>query len=106
MPRLKKRAQDKRDTIDISKQIGTYDISIKPFEDCCTVYVPKNPTTQPRIDRCLSYEKRFDYETMIDRACENENKIIIDVDDEIDLASYGFDVSEALAEREKERHGN
>ncbi len=98
--------QDKRDTIDISKQIGTYDISIKPFEDCCTVYVPKNPTTQPRIDRCLSYEKRFDYETMIDRACENENKIIIDVDDEIDLASYGFDVSEALAEREKERHGN
>ena len=43
---------------------------------------------------------------MIERACENENKIIIDVDDEIDLASYGFDVSEALTEREKERNGN
>ena len=97
--------QDKRDTIDLSKKIGTYDISIKPFEDCCTVYVPKNPTTAPRLERCLAYEKRFDYESMIERAVENDHKLIIDVNDDIDLASYGFELVEALAEREKEKNG-
>ncbi|MBQ7994692.1 MAG: tRNA 4-thiouridine(8) synthase ThiI [Bacilli bacterium] len=62
---------DKLDIIKISKQIGTYDISIRPHEDCCTIFAPKKPKTKPKEEECLYYEKRFDYETFVNECVEN-----------------------------------
>ena len=68
---------DKLEIIDIAKKIGTYDISILPYEDCCTVFVPKHPVINPNISLCEEMEKRFDYNTMIDDAVKNINTIKI-----------------------------
>lgn len=62
---------DKLEIIEISKKIGTYDISIRPYEDCCTVFVPKHPSINPDINKCIEFEKNFDYESLIDEAINN-----------------------------------
>lgn len=62
---------DKLEIIDISKKIGTYETSILPYEDCCTVFVPKHPIINPDLDKCLEYEKLFDYEKLIDECINN-----------------------------------
>ena len=62
---------DKLEIIDISKKIDTYDISILPYEDCCTVFVPKHPVINPVMDKCIREEEKFDYNTMIDKVIEN-----------------------------------
>ena len=62
---------DKLEIIDIAKKIGTYETSILPYEDCCTVFVPKHPVINPTIDKCKLYEKNFDYESLIDEAINN-----------------------------------
>lgn len=56
---------DKLEIIGISRKIDTYNISILPFEDCCTVFVPKHPVINPKLEECLKIEKKFDYEAMI-----------------------------------------
>lgn len=68
---------DKLEIIDIAKKIDTYDISILPFEDCCTIFVPKHPVINPKLNLCYEYENRFDYKSMINEAVENINTIII-----------------------------
>lgn len=87
---------DKQDIIKISKQIDCYDLSIKPFEDCCTVYVPKAPATAPKISKAIMYEKNFDYESMVDEAVRNTNSIVIDCDSDLDLTLLGLEVREVL----------
>ena len=62
---------DKLEIIDIAKKIGTYETSILPYEDCCTVFVPKHPVINPTLDKCELYEKNFDYESLIDEAINN-----------------------------------
>jgi len=69
---------DKLEIIDIAKKIDTYDISILPFEDCCTVFVPKHPVINPKLEKCLEFEKRFDYEQMIEKAIQSVYTIKID----------------------------
>ena len=87
---------DKQDIIKISKQIDCYDLSIKPFEDCCTVYVPKAPATAPKISKAIMYEKNFDYECMVDEAVRNTNSIVIDCNSDLDLTLLGLEVREVL----------
>ena len=62
---------DKLEIIDISKKIGTYDTSILPYEDCCTIFVPRHPVINPNISECEEIEKLFDYEAMIEEALNN-----------------------------------
>ena len=62
---------DKLEIIDISKKIDTYDISILPYEDCCTVFVPKHPVINPVLDKCIREEDKFDYDTMINNVITN-----------------------------------
>lgn len=57
---------DKLEIIDISKKIDTYETSILPFEDCCTIFVPKHPVINPNLEDCFKFEKNFDYETLIE----------------------------------------
>lgn len=62
---------DKLEIIDIAKKIGTYETSILPFEDCCTVFVPKHPVINPSIDLAKKYENSFNYEELIDKCIDN-----------------------------------
>ena len=68
---------DKLEIIDIAKKIGTYDISILPFIDCCTIFVPKHPVINPELEKAIEYEQLIDYEVMIDRAVKGEEIIKI-----------------------------
>ena len=89
---------DKQDIITLSKKIDCYDLSIKPFEDCCTVYVPKAPATSPKIEKAIEFEKAFDYEKMVNDAVENTNSILIDKDSDLDLSFLGLEVREVIKE--------
>ena len=62
---------DKLEIIDIAKKIGTYDVSILPFEDCCTVFVPKHPVINPVLEKCVLEENKFNWEELIDEAIDN-----------------------------------
>ncbi len=62
---------DKVDIIKISEKIGTYDISIRPFEDCCTIFAPVKPKTSPHLDECRHIESKFDFEPLIEEALNN-----------------------------------
>lgn len=57
--------EDKLSIIEKAKRIDTFDISIRPYEDCCTIFKPRKPKTKPRLDEAKKYEARFDYETLL-----------------------------------------
>lgn len=59
---------DKNEIIERSKDIGTYDISILPYEDCCTVFLPKHPVTRPKMEDVLSEEAKLDVEALVAEA--------------------------------------
>lgn len=66
---------DKLEIIDIARKIDTYETSILPYEDCCTVFVPKHPAINPKLDVAIREEEKFDYQTMIDEAVGTINTI-------------------------------
>ncbi len=68
---------DKLEIIDIAKKIDTYDISILPYEDCCTVFVPKHPVINPSLQECLLNEKKFDFEKMIDETVNQVETVVV-----------------------------
>ena len=68
---------DKLEIIDIAKKIDTYDISILPYEDCCTIFVPKHPVINPNLQECLINEEKFDYNKMIEDTVNNVMTITI-----------------------------
>lgn len=70
-------AMDKVDIMEKAKEIGTYETSILPYEDCCTVFLPKHPVTKPRLERILESESKLDCEKLIDDAIEAQE--IIDI---------------------------
>ena len=59
---------DKLEIIDIAQAIDTFEISIQPFEDCCTIFAPDRPKTNPKIENAEQYEKRMDVEGLVERA--------------------------------------
>ncbi len=68
---------DKLEIIKYAEKIDTYEISIRPYEDCCTIFTPKAPKTLPHLDEAKAFEEKFDYESLIEEALNNiEVKII------------------------------
>ncbi|WEV40570.1 tRNA uracil 4-sulfurtransferase ThiI [Lactobacillus sp. ESL0681] len=59
---------DKTEIIKLAEEIGTFDLSIEPFEDCCTIFAPPRPKTRPKIDKAREFEARLDVEGLIERA--------------------------------------
>ena len=76
---------DKLEIIDISKKIGTYDISILPYEDCCTVFVPKHPVINPKLDVIYSEEEKFDFD-LIDKVFEDI--LVLDIPTKEESSEY------------------
>jgi thiamine biosynthesis protein ThiI len=69
-------AMDKQEIIDTAKKIGTYEISIRPFEDCCTVFVPKHPETKPKRHIIEKIESKIEnLDELIDEAVKNSQVI-------------------------------
>lgn len=69
---------DKREIIDIAKQIGTYETSIKPYADCCTIFVPEHPKTKPAISKVHKVEEVFDIDKLVNMALEDIETIEIE----------------------------
>lgn len=78
---------DKTEIVEIAKKINTYDISIRPFEDCCTVFVPKSPSTAPKKEKCERFEKAFDWEPLVEECIDNAQIIEVKADQPITLDS-------------------
>ena len=66
---------DKLEIMDIARKIETYETSILPYEDCCTVFVPKHPAINPKIEAAIKEENKFDYDRLINEAVESLNTI-------------------------------
>ena len=62
---------DKSEIVEIARKIGTFDTSILPYEDCCTVFTPKHPKTRPSVDEVVTAQNSYDFEPMIREAVEN-----------------------------------
>ena len=70
-------AMDKVDIMDKAKEIGTFETSIEPYEDCCTVFLPKHPTTKPKLERILESESKLDVDALVETAVSSET--IVDI---------------------------
>ncbi len=79
---------DKLEIIDIAKKIDTYDTSILPYEDCCTIFVPDHPIINPDKNKCEEYEKLINYEDMIYEAVKNHKVINITSEKENEFQNY------------------
>ena len=77
---------DKLEIIAIAKKIDTYETSILPYEDCCTIFLPKHPVINPELSKAIEYENSFDYEVLIQEAVKNHEIITISND----LDNYDF----------------
>ena len=62
---------DKEEIIEVARKIKTYDISIKPYEDCCTVFVPEHPVIKPKLETVIEEENKCNLEESIERAYNN-----------------------------------
>lgn len=69
---------DKDDIIEISEKIGTYETSILPYEDCCTIFLPKRPVTKPRLSTVEKIESVLDVETLVNNALADVETIVIE----------------------------
>lgn len=87
---------DKLDIMSIARTIDTFDISIRPFEDCCTIYLPTNPTIRPSLKHALSFEKSFDYLPMIEQAVEKTLTLSLSVYQHTDILGKGLTVEECF----------
>ena len=73
---------DKLDIIDVAKRIDTYETSILPFEDCCTIFVPKHPVINPSKEKCHEYQELIPYKDLIYEAVKNHEIITIKAHEE------------------------
>ncbi len=67
---------DKVEIIDLARKIGTYETSILPYEDCCTIFDPKNPVTKPSVEKAEHFESQFPYEELLDKCLATEETVI------------------------------
>ncbi len=68
---------DKNDIVEMAREIGTFDTSILPYEDCCTVFTPKRPATKPRLEKVVKYQQLLDCEKLIEEAVAGVETIIV-----------------------------
>ncbi len=70
-------AMDKVDIMDKAEEIGTFETSIQPYEDCCTVFLPKHPSTKPKLDRIIESESKLDVDALVEAAVDSEEIVNI-----------------------------
>lgn len=75
---------DKTEIMDRAQQIGTYDTSILPYEDCCTIFTPKHPTTKPKVERLRESEALLDVEGLTEEAVQGIEEILVRYGDAVE----------------------
>lgn len=68
---------DKIDIVETARKIGTFDISIEPYEDCCTVFTPKHPRTRPQVDALIKAEQLLDVDALVEECVQTASVRII-----------------------------
>ena len=68
---------DKEEIIKIARTIGTFDTSILPYDDCCTVFTPRHPRTQPELEKVLREEAKVDFKALADEAWTTKNTVVL-----------------------------
>ena len=68
---------NKVDIMEKAQEIGTFETSILPYEDCCTVFLPKHPTTKPKLERILESESKLDVEALVEAAVKSQEIVNI-----------------------------
>ena len=71
---------DKDEIIQISRKIGTYDTSVLPYEDCCTVFTPRHPRTRPELDKVIAEENKIDFNALVEEAYASRQWVVIKPD--------------------------
>ncbi len=66
---------DKEEIIRISRRVGTFETSILPFEDCCTVFTPRHPKTRPELDKVIAEEQKVDFDALVEEAMATINTV-------------------------------
>ena len=69
---------DKNEIVDIARKIGTFETSILPYEDCCTVFTPKHPTTKPTLEKIMESQSKIDMEYWVNKAVEETDWVLIE----------------------------
>jgi len=95
---------DKQDIINLAKQIETFDISIRAFNDCCSIYVPKNPATAPKLKECFFQESKLEVDSLVLSAISQINTLTITPHTNFSIADFGFDVNEAITNYKENNH--
>ena len=72
---------DKNEIVEIARKIGTFETSILPYEDCCTVFVPKHPTLKPTVESIVESQNKIDMEHWVNRAVEETEWVLIEPED-------------------------
>ncbi len=72
---------DKEEIVRISRRIGTFDTSILPYEDCCTVFTPRHPRTHPVLDEVIGYESALDIDGLVQRAMDGVERVVISMEE-------------------------
>jgi thiamine biosynthesis protein ThiI len=70
-------AFDKKEIVDFARTIGTYETSILPYEDCCTVFTPRRPRTKPKLEEVLAAESALDIEALVEEAHKNTERVAV-----------------------------
>ena len=94
---------NKDEIVKIAKQIKTFDISIRPFEDCCSIYVPTHPATKPRDYIAERYEALFPVDELIKEAIDGIISMMITPQTQLTLAEHGFNVKDAVESFNKDK---
>ena len=69
---------DKEEIVQISRKIGTFETSIQPYEDCCTVFTPKHPTTKPTLEKIMESQSKIDMEYWVEKAVAETDWVLIE----------------------------
>ena len=69
---------DKNEIVDIARKIGTFETSILPYEDCCTVFTPKHPTTKPTLEKIMESQSKIDMEYWVEKAVAETDWVLIE----------------------------
>jgi thiamine biosynthesis protein ThiI len=70
---------DKEEIVEIARKIDTFETSILPYEDCCTVFTPRHPRTKPILEKVIRAEEKLDREALMDRAIEGMTELLVEM---------------------------
>ena len=76
---------DKEEIVEVSRKIGSFETSIEPYEDCCTVFTPRHPRTRPELHKVIAQEQKLDFDALVSEALDGMYCVVVREDEEINI---------------------